>query len=336
MRLLPAGELGTVDAAELIDAADPLIVLDLDAGVPDRVPDALPGAVLVGVARAPLSPGVADFATGLDCTLTTSPAPRWAVTVPDVDAAITHLIASVAAAPRAAATLATLLRLSPGAAVADGLLAESLAYSMLLAGPEFARWQQARPTRQIPPASAPPVLLDRIGDRLDITLNRPERRNAFGRQVRDALVEAFDLVAADESIAQVHLRGAGPGFCSGGDLDEFGTTPDVVSAHLIRSQRSVAARIHRVRERVHVHLHGACIGAGIELPSFAGWVGARPDTAIRLPELGLGLIPGAGGTVGVAARIGRWRCAYLALTGTEIDARTAHTWGLVDEITDDD
>jgi enoyl-CoA hydratase/carnithine racemase len=59
---------------------------------------------------------------------------------------------------------------------------------------------------------------------------------------------------------------------------------------------------------------------------------ARPDTVIGLPEVSLGLIPGAGGTVSLPRRIGRHRTAWLALTGRTIDAATARAWGLVDEI----
>ena len=84
--------------------------------------------------------------------------------------------------------------------------------------------------------------------------------------------------------------------------------------------------------RVVVHLHGACFGSGIELPAFASRVIAAPDVRIALPELALGLIPGAGGTVSLPRRIGRHRTAQLALTGRTIDAVTALDWGLVDQI----
>jgi len=59
---------------------------------------------------------------------------------------------------------------------------------------------------------------------------------------------------------------------------------------------------------------------------------ARPDTVIGLPEVSLGLIPGAGGTVSLPRRVGRHRAAWLALTGRTIDAATALAWGLVDEL----
>jgi enoyl-CoA hydratase/carnithine racemase len=83
---------------------------------------------------------------------------------------------------------------------------------------------------------------------------------------------------------------------------------------------------------VTVELHGACFGSGIELPAFAGRVIAAPDTSIALPELGLGLVPGAGGTVSLPCRIGRHRTAWLALSGRAIDASTALAWGLVDDV----
>jgi enoyl-CoA hydratase/carnithine racemase len=147
-------------------------------------------------------------------------------------------------------------------------------------------------------------------------------------------VEAFDLVAADDSLTHVRLAGAGASFCSGGDLDEFGLTEDVTVAHLIRLDRSVARRMDAVRDRVEVELKGACIGAGIELASFAGRVVARTGARIQLPELAMGLVPGAGGTVGITRRIGRWRTAWLALSGEPLPLRTALRWGLIDELAD--
>jgi enoyl-CoA hydratase/carnithine racemase len=79
-------------------------------------------------------------------------------------------------------------------------------------------------------------------------------------------------------------------------------------------------------------VHGACAGAGVELPAFAGRVIADPGTTFLLPELAMGLIPGAGGTVSLPRRIGRERTAKLALSGEPIDAKTALDWGLVDEL----
>lgn len=240
------------------------------------------------------------------------------------------MAATVAVAPRAALTLVGLLGLTARVTPRDGLLAESLAYSMLLGGPEFAAWRRTRPGRPVPPAASHPVLVERAGDALTLTLNRPERHNAFGAAVRDALLAALELGRLDPTITRVTVRGAGPSYCSGGDLDEFGTAPDPAAAHLIRLRTSCARAVLDLAERVEFRLHGACVGAGIEIPAFAPTVLARDGTFFQLPELGLGLIPGAGGTVGITRRIGRWRTAYLALTGARLDLGRALDWGLVD------
>lgn len=176
------------------------------------------------------------------------------------------------------------------------------------------------------------MLLTRDGDVLHVTLNRPERRNAYGTQLRDALVEALHVALADESITRVVLDGAGPSFCAGGDLDEFGRTPDTATAHLIRTRGGAGRLVGRLADRVEVHLHGHCVGAGIEIPAFAGRVVAHPDTIFRLPEVSMGLIPGAGGTVSIPRRIGRWRAMHLFVTAAPVAAVRALEWGLVDEI----
>jgi enoyl-CoA hydratase/carnithine racemase len=95
---------------------------------------------------------------------------------------------------------------------------------------------------------------------------------------------------------------------------------------------SVGRAIDRIRDRVTAHLHGPCAGSGVELPAFAGRVVAHRDTTLLLPEVELGLVPGAGGTVSLPRRIGRHRTAELALRGVPIDAATALAWGLVDAI----
>jgi hypothetical protein len=290
--------------------------------------------VLVGIAPDRIAADPLAAANALDLTLCAGapPSERSLVGVADLDAAIAAIERSAATNPRAGVTLAGLLRATAVLPVASGLVAESMAYSMLLAGAEFARWRRSRPVRDVRPTGTPAVLVRREGDVLDVRINRPERHNAYDRFVRDGLVDAFDLALADPSIGEIRLAGNGPSFCSGGDLDEFGATADVTTAHVVRLDRSVAARVHRRRAETHVFLHGACIGAGIEIPSFAGHVTATPDAFFQLPEIGMGLVPGAGGTVGITRRIGRWRTAYLALTGERIRAPLALEWGLVDAV----
>lgn len=178
----------------------------------------------------------------------------------------------------------------------------------------------------------PAVRLQRSDDRLVLTLNRPHVHNAFDARMRDELLDGLAVAAADDSIREVVLEGAGRSFCSGGDLDEFGTFADPASAHLLRLGRSCGGALATLADRVVAQVHGACIGAGAELPGFAGRVVAAPDATFRLPEVAMGLVPGAGGTVSLPRRIGRHRTAWLALTGRSIDAATALAWGLVDDV----
>ena len=232
--------------------------------------------------------------------------------------------------PQASAACVRLLT-DPPASIEDGLVGESLAYAELQAGPEFARWLDERGPAT-PAPSPEPVLLERDGDHLTITLNRPEAHNAVDVALRDALVEALGLVDADPALTAT-LRGAGPSFCSGGDLREFGTFPDPATAHAIRLERLPARALAAVADRVTARVHGHCVGAGAELAAFCHRVVADPGTTFRLPEVSMGLVPGQGGTVSIPRRIGAQRSAWLALTGRPIDASTALEWGLVDQLT---
>jgi enoyl-CoA hydratase/carnithine racemase len=216
-----------------------------------------------------------------------------------------------------------------------GVVTESLAYSTLQAGPEFARWLADRGPAAMP-CIPDPVLAHRDGDTLRIAFNRPRRHNAFSTDARAALLEALAVAQLDSSVDELVLTGNGPSFCSGGDLDEFGTFTDPASAHLARSRYSPALALDAITARLgascRAEVHGQVIGSGLEMAAFCGRITAAPDAAFALPELSLGLIPGAGGTVSVTRRIGRWRTAYLVLSGQTLDAAAALAWGLVDAV----
>jgi enoyl-CoA hydratase/carnithine racemase len=245
--------------------------------------------------------------------------------------------AAFTTSPHAALTAALLVRNDrdrSGAApdVWAGLAAESAAYSMLLASPPFTRWRAEHAARPIDPedAAAPRVTVEASGRVTVVTLVRGHRHNALDPRMRDELHGA--LAEAALGTGPVVLRGDGPSFCSGGDLDTFGSLPDPATAHVVRLARSVAWQAHRLGPRLVVGLHGACLGAGIEIPAFAAHVIAADDTRIGLPELALGLIPGAGGTVSIAHRSGPARVLELLLDDGTIPATTARDWGLVDDI----
>jgi enoyl-CoA hydratase/carnithine racemase len=261
---------------------------------------------------------------------------RRVVTVESVAAAVADLQQRLQRWPQAAAVCDDVLRtVEPNAPARSGVMTESLAYSTLQSGPEFARWLAERG-----PASSPscptPVEADRDDGTLHIRFNRPQRHNAFSTDMRAALLEALAVAWLDQSIDEVVLSGIGASFCSGGDLAEFGTFADPASAHLARTRHSPALVIdeltRRLGRRCRAQVHGRVLGSGLEMAAYCGWVGADTDTVLGLPELSIGLLPGAGGTVSITRRIGRWRTAYLVLSGRTIDAVTALRWGLVDEV----
>ncbi len=301
-----------------VSRGEPIIVVHLPSDEPRLSPAALHElgtlpAVIVGI-------GALDH-----------PAGGLVDVVVDLGSDVAAISDAVARQPLASTALCLLLRHGDDRSTAAGLVAESTTYSMLQGGPEFAAWRSRRRSPPAPPSTEAEVVVGADGDTLTITLNRPHRHNAVDVRLSELLVEAL-TEALDPPTRNVVLRGAGPSFSSGGDLSEFGSFPDPATAHAVRLTRSAGQLVAMMADRVEARLHGVCFGAGIELAAFARSVVAAADTRIALPELSLGLVPGAGGTVSLPRRIGRHRTALLALTGMEINATTAQRWGLIDRI----
>ena len=126
--------------------------------------------------------------------------------------------------------------------------------------------------------------------------------------MRDALLEALAVPMADPTVTDVSICGA-RARCSAAVVISTSSARSRIppNAHVVRLATSIGRAIDAVRDRVTAHMHGHCAGSGVELAAFAGTVVATPDTLCSLPEIGLGLIPGAGGTVSLTRRIGRQR-----------------------------
>jgi enoyl-CoA hydratase/carnithine racemase len=291
------------------------------------------GVVRVAVHRSGTLP--AKGLEGFDILISAdplAPAPWVGVASDGVEAAVQALRAAVVRQPVAATVAAQVHRMTLSLDFEQALLLESLGYSMLLASEGFRTWRAANPARQKPAEDRPRVTVTRQGGALSIRLARPDARNAVDARMRDELVEALEFALIDPDAAQVVLGGEGPSFSAGGDLDEFGQAEDPGQAHAIRALRSATRLVNALGARATARLHGACVGAGIEIPAAARVVVARVGTVFRLPEVSMGLIPGAGGTASIPRRIGRQRACYMAISGRELDVETALEWGLIDHL----
>ncbi|MBL0122927.1 MAG: enoyl-CoA hydratase/isomerase family protein [Betaproteobacteria bacterium] len=303
----------------------PLLLLDLDQELPDDT-DLQTLVAALATLPCPIL-GLGACITELPQTLLSA----LDVVLEDAKE-LPPLLRNIRAHPLAAATLVQLLRHNETASINAGLLAESLAFGMLQASADFRRHLETQPP-PLPCNDTDPLKLDRVGSQLNITLTHAHRRNAWSATMRDSFYEALLLLASDPGIVRALVRGDGECFCTGGDLSEFGLAFDAAQAHLVRLSRPVSRLLAQLAPRMEFHVHRACIGSGIELPAFAGRLVASANTYFQLPEIGMGLIPGAGGTVSITRRIGRQRTAWLALSGTRIKAELALAWGLIDEIT---
>jgi enoyl-CoA hydratase/carnithine racemase len=326
---LPPGD----PSRALIDAGGlGLEVVEIDGGHAPA-PSSADGIVRVAVHRSGHAPG--QGLEGFDILLSAdpaAPAPWAGSSYAGVDEALARIRAVVERQPVAAAVAAQIHRMTLTLSFEEALVLESLGYSMLLAGEGFRAWRAGRAVRPRADDPTPRVRLTRTDGALRIHLTRPGARNAVDARMRDELVEALEFALIDPDAEPVVLSAEGPNFSAGGDLDEFGQADDPGRAHAIRVLRSAARLVRQLGVRMTACLHGACVGAGIEVPAAAHRVLARPGTSFRLPEVAMGLIPGAGGTVSIPRRVGRQRACYLAISGHELDLDAALAWGLVDAV----
>lgn len=312
------------DASVVVPGAHPLVELVPDGhDAVDLMDHDLPFITFVRESRLP-APGVIRGRAADDAF------PAADLVVPD--ALVPDVIRGVHANPEASVVLAQLLRATASLPVPDALRAESLAYSLLQTGTEFARWLAGQPARMPGQDVEETVLVSHGPDsHTEIKLNRPSAANAVNTTMRTELVGVLSALALTEGPLQ--LTGNGRHFCAGGDLREFGMVGYPLGAHVERISQNVPGAVARVAGRLTARVHGACVGAGMEIASFPARVVAAPGTSWRLPEISMGLLPGCGGTVSIPRRIGRQRTLLMAVTGMKIDARVALEWGLIDEVT---
>jgi enoyl-CoA hydratase/carnithine racemase len=185
-------------------------------------------------------------------------------------------------------------------------------------------------------SSAPlhaPLHFECEGNLAVVTLNRPERSNALSRELLRELGRVGERVAANTDLRAVILTGSGEkAFCAGADLKERAGMDDAQVLEQLSAYQHELAWLSDCKLPVVAAINGVAFGGGLELALACTLRVCVPHALFALPETGLGIIPGAGGTQRLPRLVGPARAAEMILLGRRVDARTAEHWGLVNKI----
>jgi len=163
-----------------------------------------------------------------------------------------------------------------------------------------------------------------------ITLNRPKALNVYNVQMRDDLYQILSAIKDDPEVMVAIFKGAGEkAFCAGADLSEFLTAPSPTVARQVRFDRDVWGLFLSIPQPLIAAVHGYVLGSGIEIALCCDIRIASEDAQFGLPEVGLGIIPAAGGTQTLPRTVGRAKALEMLLTNRWISAEEAHRFQLV-------
>jgi enoyl-CoA hydratase/carnithine racemase len=176
------------------------------------------------------------------------------------------------------------------------------------------------------------VKVTREGALARIVIDRPAKANALDSPLLDELAAA--LGAVEPGVRAVVLAGSGKAFCGGADVEELKRLdPSTAGAFVGRIHR-VCEALRRLPVPVVARLHGAVIGAGLEIAAACDLRVAAEGTRFAMPEVRLG-IPSVVEAALLPRLMGSGRAAWLVLTGEAIDARRAYEWGLIEQVAPD-
>ena len=163
-----------------------------------------------------------------------------------------------------------------------------------------------------------------------IVLNRPGQINAINDEIRCGVPQALQRLGGDPAIRVIVVRGAGPrGFCAGADIKEKRCAETAIEVRQRMQKKRWIEAVDQVAKPVIAAIHGYCMGGGMELALACDLRFAAPDAVFALPETGLGLIPGGGGTQRLGRVISPGRALDMLLTGERMGALEAKEVGLV-------
>src|SRR5947209_4762538 len=174
------------------------------------------------------------------------------------------------------------------------------------------------------------IRVEREGPLLAITLDRPERRNAITAQMYDALADARETAAGDESARLIVFRGEGQDFCAGNDLGDFleaaqRSTEDIPVWRFLRA-------LAQCEQVLVAAVHGNCVGIGTTMLLHFDLVAADESARFSLPFVDLALVPEAASSLLLPRLAGRQRAARYLLLGEPFGAREALDIGLVSHV----
>lgn len=177
------------------------------------------------------------------------------------------------------------------------------------------------------------LIFEKTGFTATVILNRPEVLNIHNMAMRDDLFEVLSAIREDDEIRVVLFKGAGEkAFCAGADLKEFLTAPPPAKAREVRFDADLWNLFTHMPQPLMAAVHGYCLGSGIEIALCCDLVIASGDAKFGLPEVGLGIIPAAGGTQTVPRAVGNGPALEMMLTNRWIDAEEALRIGLINRV----
>ncbi len=166
-----------------------------------------------------------------------------------------------------------------------------------------------------------------------ITLNRPQALNAVNIKMRDELYEVLPAIDDDPEVKAAIIRGAGErGFSAGADITEFGTVPSQTIGRQIRWERDLWGQFLGVSKPLIAAIHGFALGAGVEMSMCCDFRIASDDARFGLPEVGIGMVPTAGGSQTMPRLVPPGMSAATVIMGEIIGAAEALRIGLVQRV----
>jgi 2-(1,2-epoxy-1,2-dihydrophenyl)acetyl-CoA isomerase len=185
-----------------------------------------------------------------------------------------------------------------------------------------------------------PILVSQDAGVLSVTLNRPDKLNAFNPEMHKLLRQALEQALHDVAIRAVLLSGAGRGFCAGQDLSErnlsAGAAPLDLSVSLGSNYNPLVRRLRALPKPIVCAVNGVAAGAGANIALACDIVLAARSASFVQSFSKLGLVPDSGGTYFLPRVVGTARAMGLALLGDRLSAEQAESWGLIWKAVDDD